>query len=264
MISQEELQILSDEFLGIFRDGEPRRRSSLGIQCITLSDAYRVQDKVIESRVNSGERIAGYKVGCTSKAIRQQFGLTEPMYGRLMYPYVYFGDTELNWCDYVNCAIEPEFVLWIGKEITGDRLDTKFLLSAIDAISVGIEVHNYRFWYDPPTSQELIASNGIHACLVVEAEKHPLRNIDLGRERVEVFVNGQLRASGLGSEIMNAGPLASLRWLAQRLRIHGASLQPGQLIIPGSPAKLVEVPPNACTQASITSFGSVHACFVTK
>jgi len=264
MMSQEELQILSNEFLDVFRHGILRRRSSLEIQRITLSDAYRIQDKVIGARVNDGERIAGYKVGCTSEAIRQQFGLTEPIYGRLMYPHVYFGDTELNWGDYVNCAIEPEFVLWIGKEINGERLDTEFLRSTIDAISVGIEVHNYRFWYGRPTSQELIASNGIHACLVVSAEKYPLKNIDLRMERIKVFVNGQLKASGLGLEIMDDCPLASLRWLAQKLRMRGASLQPGQLIIPGSPVKLVEVPPNASTRASITSFGSVDARFITK
>lgn len=264
MISQEELQLLSDEFLDVFRHGKLRRRSSLAIQNTTISDAYCLQDRVIASRINDGERVAGYKVGCTSEAIRQQFGLTEPIYGRLMYPYVYFGDTELNWLDYVNCAIEPEFVLSIGKEINGERLDANFLHAAIDAISVGIEVHNYRFWSGHPTSQELIASNGIHACLVVGAEKYPVKHVDLRREQVQVFVNGQLKASGLGSEIMDGGPLASLRWLARRLRRRGESLKPGQLIIPGSPVKLVEVPPNAFVRASITSFGSVDARFISK
>jgi len=82
-------------------------------------------------------------------------------------------------------------------------------------------------------------------------------------EQVEVSINGQLKASELGSRVMDDGPLASLRWLAQQLRMRGESIQPGQLIIPGSPTKLVEVPPNASTRASTTSFGSVHARFIT-
>ena len=41
---------------------------------LTLEDAYAVQRLQIGSRLSGGAVIAGYKVGLTSEAMRQQFG----------------------------------------------------------------------------------------------------------------------------------------------------------------------------------------------
>ena len=37
------------------------------------------------------------------------------------------------------------------------------LVEAIEYVSPGIELHNFKFWFAPPTSQELICSGGISA-----------------------------------------------------------------------------------------------------
>jgi 2-keto-4-pentenoate hydratase len=261
MIPDSELRRLADEFLGVFRCGEFKRTSTVPIQSLSVTEAYRVQDLYVESRIAGGEEVAGYKVGCTSRGIREQLGLTEAVCGRLMRPHVNFGNTTLDYRRFTNCAVEPEFVLWIGKELNGERLDDEFLRSAVDGVSAGIEVHNFRYWHGGLTTQELVASNCIHACLVVDEQMRPLGDLDLGMQGVELFVNGKLQASGIGYEVMD-GPLRSLRWLVERLRDRGEALQPGQLVIPGSPVPLVYVPPNACVRASITSFGSVSAHFV--
>ena len=264
MITETELQLLADEFLGIFRRGELERVSSTPIGSLSLEEAYRVQDLVIERRLADHERVAGYKVGCTSEAVRHQFGLTEPISGRLMYPHIYHSEATLNYRDFTGCAVEPEFVLWIGKEVTGERLlDDSFLRSAIDGVSVGIEVHNFHFWHGKPTSQELIASNGLHACLVIGRGRHPLKDIDLGMEGVGIWIREQLQASGIGYEIMDH-PLSSLRWLAGQLHDRGQNLLPGQWVIPGSPVRLVNVPPSASVQAAVTSLGSVRAHFAAR
>jgi 2-keto-4-pentenoate hydratase len=60
--------------------------TSLNLSALSLSDAYLVQDKVAEKRVQKGETVVGYKVGCTSPAIRAQFGLEEPIHGKLFNP----------------------------------------------------------------------------------------------------------------------------------------------------------------------------------
>jgi 2-keto-4-pentenoate hydratase len=79
MITKTELELLADEFFGIFRRGELERVSSTPIGSLSLEEAYRVQDLVIERRMVDGGTVAGYKVGCTSEAIRLQFGLSEPI-----------------------------------------------------------------------------------------------------------------------------------------------------------------------------------------
>src|SRR5919201_5188691 len=48
-----------------------------------LEDAYRIQRAGIGLRVQRGEAIAGYKMGLTSKAKREQMNLAMPIYGVL-------------------------------------------------------------------------------------------------------------------------------------------------------------------------------------
>ena len=95
---------------------------------------------VTQMRINKGERVAGFKVGCTSKAIRDQFGLKEPINGRIFRPHLYDEGVELNWKDYGNCAIEPEMVIKIGRDLRGEAISNDALIDAIEWVSPGIEI----------------------------------------------------------------------------------------------------------------------------
>jgi 2-keto-4-pentenoate hydratase len=103
----------------------------------------------------------------------------------------------------------------IRRDLTED-MDGEDLRNAIAAVSAGIELHNYRFWYGTPSSQELIASNGIHAALVVGPGRELSPETNLDREGIRILVNDLLAAAGTGVEIMG-GPLSSLRWLVLHL-----------------------------------------------
>jgi hypothetical protein len=58
-------------------------------------------------------------------------------------------------------------VLTMGTDLHETNLPDDRLVGAIESVSVGIELHHFRFWFDPPTSQELVCSGGIHAGLIV-------------------------------------------------------------------------------------------------
>ncbi len=233
---------------------------TVDIRAMSLDDAYSVQRKVMEHRLAQGERVAGYKVGCTSAAIRRQFGLSEPICGWLMAPHVYYDETTLNWNDYVQCAVEPEFVLSIGRDISHGVTDERELVDAIEWVAPGIEVHNFTFWFGDPSSQELIASNGIHAALIVGPQRVPPADLDFDMEGVGLFCNDRLMASGIGAEIMG-GPIKSLGWLVRRLLREGEYLRAGQLVIPGSPVELVPVRPDDRVTAAFTHLGRVSTRF---
>jgi 2-keto-4-pentenoate hydratase len=254
------LDEIAESFLQIqlTKSLDPER--SFDMASMSMEDAYEVQRRVIASRVATGEGVVGYKVGCTSRAIRRQFGLREPICGRVMAPHVFPEDTVLDWHDYVCCAVEPEFVLMIGRDLADEVDDERKLVEAIEYVSPGIEVHNYKFWFGKPTLQELVASNGIHAGLVVGGEKCRPAGMDLDMEGVGLFKNGVLAASGIGAEIMG-GPLKSLRWLANHLIGQGEFLRAGEIVIPGSAVELVAVEPGDRVAASFTHVGCVEAMF---
>lgn len=254
------LEPFADAFLGFHRGQEDPRGLATPIGSLSLDDAYEIQRRVIEARTAAGERVVGYKVGCTSRAIRRQFGLTEPICGRLTSPHVYLGETTLDWHAFHHPAVEPEFVLVIGRDLTDEVGEASSLRDAIDSVSPGIELHNYRFRLGEPTSQELIASNGLHAGLVVGDCKIGARDLDMEIEGVGLFVNGVVADSGIGAEIMG-GPLESLRWLVNHLVRRGEALRAGQLVIPGSPVGLIPVQPGDRVSARFTNVGQVETIF---
>ncbi len=261
--SMSHLQPFATTFLRLFEEHRFQHTGTEAIELLSLDDAYAVQQQVINARIAKGEAIVGYKVGCTSEAIRQQFGLSEPICGRLMAPHVLHGDAVLNHSDFFNCAVEPEFVLGIGEDLTDEVGEGESLIDAIDFVSPGIEVHNYRFWFGNPTSQELIASNGIHACLVVGDQKTQPDSFEWDMEEVGVCLNDELAASGTGAQIMG-GPMKSLRWLVNHLVRRGESLKSGQLVIPGSPVNLISVEPGDRVTSRLAHVGQVQAEFKGK
>lgn len=255
-----QLDDFATAFLSIFRPHRLDQKPIQPIGSLSLDDAYAVQQRVIDRRIAEGERVFGYKVGCTSRAIRQQFGLTEPICGRVMQPHVHAGDAVLSWSDLHRPAVEPEFVLMIGRDFTDEVGSAEPLIESIEYVSPGVEIHNYDWWFGQPTSQELICSNGVHASLVVGQRKISPRGLDWDLEGVGLFKNGELAASGIGAEIMG-GPLNSLRWLINHLVRRGGSLHAGQIVIPGSAVPLISVDRGDRVAARFTHVGSVETVF---
>ncbi len=227
---------------------------------LSIGEAYAVQDLVAELRVEKGEEIAGYKVGCTSEAIRKQFGLSEPISGRLFHPHVQKEGVDVDWQKYANCAIEPEMVLTIGTDLWGTGFSDDALIGAIESVSPGIELHHFRFWHSPPSSQELICSGGIHAGLVVGDAQVSPRHLSFKDEVFSVYMDGELVTEAPASEIMG-GPIRSLRWLLDSLHERGWYLKKGSLVIPGSPVELVCIDRDTELRVEIEGVGSVRTEF---
>jgi len=257
------LELLASKFTQAFYERRWPGALEPHVSDLSIAEAYAVQDMVADMRVQRGEQVVGFKVGCTSDAIRSQFGLSEPISGRMFSPHVRREGEAVNWRNYVNCAIEPEMVLTINSDLHGEGLGDEELIDAIESVSVGIELHNYRFWFTPPTSQELICSGGIHAGLIVGKTSVGPEQLSFRNELFSVRKNGRLVAEAPASEIMG-GPIHSLRWLVDSLTRRGASLEKGSLVIPGSPVGLVCIDQDAEIRVEIDGVGAAVAQFVSS
>jgi 2-keto-4-pentenoate hydratase len=226
------------------------------INNLSIEEAYVVQDLVTMKRIENGEYVVGYKVGCTSSAIQNQFGIDEPINGRLFQPHIMNGNTKVDYSNYVNCAIEPEMVFKIGKDLEGVELSDKELINSIAYVSPGIELHNFKFWIEPPTIQELICSGGIHAGLIVGEQKVDPGKLLFNDELFSVYKDGNLITAAPSSEIMG-GPIHSLRWLVNFLTKKGKVLKKDSLVIPGSPVELVNIENDTELKIVIDQVGSL-------
>jgi 2-keto-4-pentenoate hydratase len=255
-----DLQVLADSFYDAFYTNS-WRNSSTSLLGLSIADSYRVQNIVCQKRLDAGEEVIGYKVGCTSIAIRDQFGIEEPISGRLFSPHIYGEGIQINRQHYANCAIEPEIVLTVGSDLFGQDLPDEILINAIECVSAGIELHNYTFWHDPPCLQELICSGGIHAGLIVGKKKVSPRDLSFKNDIFSVHQDDKLIASAPALEIMG-GPLNSLRWLVNSLSSFGEILKEGSLVIPGSPTELISVTHDCDVEVVIQNVGRVSATFI--
>jgi len=250
------LAAFAEERLQAWREQRLERRAASDITDLSLDEAYQVQSLFLQARERTGERIVGWKIGCTSPAIQEQFGLTQPICGRLLEPHILHDGDTLRSEDYVECAVEAEMAMLIGRDLE-PGMDVAEVRNSIAAVSPAIELHNYHFWYGRPTSQELIASNGIHAGLVL-GRRHSLAGHDLDDELMQVFVNGSMEAHGAGRDVMG-GPMRSLQWLARHVAASGERVRAGDLVIPGSAVRLVGVAAGDSIEARFSSLGSCCA-----
>ena len=251
----------AEVFVDMFYRRNWPQNSSLGsLTDISIPQAYAVQERVARHRLARGEQIAGYKVGCTSDAIRRQFGLQEAICGHLFRPHIHDDGVTLRRSHFENCAIEPELVVHTHRELCGLNLCDEELRAAIQWVSAGIELHHYCFRHQPPTSQELICSGGIHAGLIIGKSRVPADACSLRDEKFSVYKDNRLVASADATEIMG-GPLNSLRWLVNFLTRRGQSLPSGSLIIPGSPVELITIDSPTTLRVTIENAGSVTATF---
>ena len=198
---------------------------------LTLEEAYRAQQEISRLRVRDGEKIAGYKVGCTSAEIERLFGLRGPIYAVLFENELRQSGERLDASTFANLAIEGEMAARIGED------------GEIAAVFPVIELHNLVFRSDPKTLAELIVNNGLNAGVVLPDEITNLEADEQGASAsLRVLVNGNSIEEGeLWS--LPGGARASLNWLGENLKRRGGSLLPGQLLLTGTPLGIHRVHP---------------------
>lgn len=201
---------------------------SEGLQ-LSVEEAYAVQLEVARLRRLVGERVAGYKVGCTGPNIREQFGMDGPISGFVWEEEIHQSQSTVSAAAYASLAIEGEVAARIGAD------------GQATALFPVIELHNHVFRGNPRTLQELIANNGIHAGVVLADTSEMPWSVDRPIDgRLEILINDRLAEEGSLAGVPG-GPAGSLRWLNTHLEKLGLSLVPGQIILTGAPLSLISV-----------------------
>ena len=215
---------------------------------ITLDDAYAVQRAVAELRLKRGERCLGYKVGCLSAAIQNQLGLHEPVRGYLWQSEALLSGSHLpcespghgQECRFVNLAIEGEIALRLIHDIAADIAGVDDISDYVECWFPTIELHNSVFRGPTPTSQELVAGNAMHAGFVTAPSQENFCLAALAQAEIRVQIDGELVETKSVAELPG-GPLGSVRWLASSLGKAGQSLKRGDIVLTGSPGRLIPI-----------------------
>ena len=208
---------------------------------MTLGDAYALQTAVADLRVQRGERVVGYKVGCISPVMQAQLGLDRPIFGFVFETEIRLSGAVLNADEFDGLAVEGEFAVRMACDVP----DADWLRShPREAIASGfavIELHNYVFRNMPHNAQELIGNNAIHAGVVMPPAEPELSDPSaLIDASIEVSRNGAALGAANGRALPD-GPFGSVVRVSEHLASLGRFLQRGQIVLTGSPLPLYRV-----------------------
>ena len=107
--------------------------------------AYALQMEVARLRVERGERLAGYKIGCVSEVIRKQLGMDRALFGHVWCSELHLSGVALDPKTYANLAIEGEFAVRLAVDIPDRQWLENHRREALAAMFPVIELHNYVF-----------------------------------------------------------------------------------------------------------------------
>ncbi len=234
-----------------YRAGTPGTCFADPAMTLDLDQAYAVQDAVTRLRVDAGDRVVGYKVGCTGPGTTAQFGMAGPIRGTLFGSEVRRSGDILPAEAFASPAVEAEMAVVIGPDGT-----------ASVAFPV-IELHSFVFRRPRRSLEELVVNNGLNTGIVrpPDAWVAP-RSLFAGSGVLSVAVDGR-RLGSDGLWPLPGGAQASVTWLRRHLARYGLVLAPGDIVLTGTALDLYPVEPNSYVVVSLDGAAAVECVFGT-
>ncbi|MFZ5492756.1 MAG: 2-keto-4-pentenoate hydratase [Pseudomonadota bacterium] len=195
---------------------------------LTEADAYAIQAGLL--RLKGGTR-AGYKLGFTSAAMRQQMGVDHPNSGVLLAD-MRLEDARLPAGTLIHPRVEPEIAIQLGSDLSGAAVTTEQVAVATAAVLPAIEVVDSRYRDYRFKSVDNIADNSSAARYVLGAPRALADLGDLGQVAVRLQIDGVLVDEGRADAALGS-PLRAVAWLVTHLNQSGEGLRAGEVVLTG-------------------------------
>ncbi len=227
---------------------------------ISISQAWILQSKVAELREKRGEKIVGYKIGCTSKSGNQDHvGIKHPAWGRLWENEQHKTGDILKKENYFNPSMEAEFGIKLKRDLNKNNFCFEYLLNSIDTVHSIIEIHNLVFHGKYPHGAELLANNAIHAGVVCGPG---IKNLSWDKETdLNLIYDGKIVDSWTHKK-WSQDMMSDIDWLLNQLNKIGKSLKKGELILIGAFGPPIPIEENKFIEVTSTIVGKVNANFI--
>ncbi len=223
---------------------------------LSTVQAYALQAEIARLREQRGEKVIGYKVGCTSAAVQQQLEICEPIFARVFDTGCFPCGAKLSYQCYANLAVEGELAVRLGQDLSNSIVGPDECRAAIASVFPVIELHHYVLRSPQPSLVELIASGGMHAGFVLAEEEPEVGLPNL--ESLSVWIDDQRMGMVTGADVTGLA-VRSVRWLADRLAEKGLTLARGQVVLTGSLLPLYVLRPGSRVVAAVAPVGRSSA-----
>ena len=230
---------------------------------ITVDDAYAIQLLQIASKQQEGKHIVGKKIGLTSKAMQQQFNVSEPDYGHILSNMVEVDGATISLNHFIQPKLEFEIAFVLKKDLYGPNITVEDVIEATDYIVPALEVIDSRIADWKIRFEDTVADNGSSAMVIIGGRPTKLLDVDLPHIGMNVYRNGELFDSAAAAAVMG-DPLRAVAWLANKLSKYHIGLQAGEFVLAGALTAAVTIEDGDTFVAEFAHLGAVSATFRLK
>ncbi|MCB9683233.1 MAG: fumarylacetoacetate hydrolase family protein [Alphaproteobacteria bacterium] len=225
---------------------------------ITIDDAYHVSRRILERRLDDGERLVGKKIGVTSRAVQDMLGVHQPDFGYLTD--AMHGDGELPISRLlIQPRAEGEIAFVLGRDLVGPGVTPEQALAAIDTAHACFEIVDSRIRDWRIAIQDTVADNASSGLFVMGPGVRP-HGLDLTAVRLVVHKNGRKLSEGVGAAALGS-PLICVAWLANTLGAYGIPLRAGEIVLSGSLVPLEPVVAGDHMHVEVEGLGATEVVF---
>ncbi|GAA1072464.1 2-keto-4-pentenoate hydratase [Tsukamurella spumae] len=223
---------------------------------LDVATAYRVQDLVINRRLEAGETMVGVKLGLTSRAKQQRMGVDSPVTGWLTDEMVLGVEIPLQVDELIHPRIEPEIVFVLGERLMGPGITAARAMGAVASVHAGAEVIDSRYKDFRFRITDTILDNASSAKFVVNPTGVSPVGLDLALQGCLLEVDGDVVDSATGAAVQGH-PGEALALAANELGRRGIALEAGWIVLTGGMTDAVYAEPGHQVAAHFADLGSV-------
>ncbi len=223
---------------------------------IDLATAYAAQRAFVQSKLDAGEQLVGYKLGLTSRNKQRAMGVDAPLYGRVTTSMLStFGDP-IQIDRFIHPRVESEIAFLLKDDVHGPATVTS-VLAATDLVYGAVDVLDSRYKDFKFTLTDVIADNASAGAFYLGPIARRPEDLELHLIGCIVRVDGEVTMTAAGAAVMGH-PAASVAWLANQLATEGEHLKAGQIIFAGGVTAPVPVTRGGSVTFEFDGLGAIE------
>lgn len=229
-----------------------------------VDDAQAIQDELLALLRERGQRVAGYKMGLTSRAKMEQVGVDQPLWGFLTDASARADGAAIEVATLIHPRVEPEVAFVMHDALAGPDCSEEAVLAATAYLVPALEIIDSRYKDFRFDLSSVIADNTSAALFVVgrnHRDPHRPTPVELGRAPVRLWRNGELAEEATTAAVLGH-PARSVAALVAALHGRGAELPAGAVVLTGAATAAVPAAAGDHFEAEIGDLGRVSARFV--
>jgi 2-oxo-hept-3-ene-1,7-dioate hydratase len=227
---------------------------------ITMEDAYAISTEVADRKIAAGDKLIGFKVGLTSKAMQRSSQIDEPDYGHLLNSMLIADGAKVAHENFCLPRVEVELAFVLGRPLRGPGVSLTDVLRATEYVVPAIEIVDARL-QDPRKIFDTVADNGAAAGIVVGGRPVGPLEVDLRWVGGIMYRNSEIEETGVAAGVLGH-PALGVAWLANKLGQHGVTLNAGHLVLAGSFTRVVFARKGDTLHADFGQLGGLAVQFV--